>query len=1021
MSDRPLPLDRFSPDAHLTALEDLVKRYDEEREPIHYKKAAINLNETTCSSCLRFFSDISLIEAEKAGVYVPSKPVVDYFRKVGDSKEQARKNIGENLSEYDLFSEAQFLAKNEEFTLDELSTKVAGQLDIDKDNLGSVSTAIEIFSLFGFFKLDTSEEDPVVYTSDDGISPSQDNEKDTEVESVNLTSTQELPDNPREIEFPPTRGNPEALLDLVGVLSKGGTHSVESLTDDLDVSKRSVRGSTKYAKALGFVEETEEGFKLTDDGFELAFASEESERENLFKEAIKRCSSYRHILRSSIAESSEDGGDIDWIDSPTIRKELRTTFNFRDYQDETLRKAITTILQTAESAGLGEYIVGRGSKPTRLELSSGSLKQLDSLLSSSTLVKVEGEQSANQESTQSSLEFVEEEIVQDDFEDTEESVQGESNKKVFSQERGPAIQISEIRIQNFRNIRDTGFIELENVTTLIGKNESGKTSTLEAINSFSKDYEYTDRDLSNSKATSDFDGDIPIITLRFQLSKSLVEDFYPDISQEIEHPLTITRTKYFDNSYDSQIEASVDVDEPDLPSPNVLYYDSYDLISDKASIDQLKNGERNTFQNLLDIGEVSLDDFGDSMLAQSNAIEHAQNRIEDKLNAAWSQKSLNIDLNWVDSDETFHLMIQDQLNSGSAVDERPLTYPSQRSEGFQWFFSFYINLLAETSGDDHESKVLLLDDPAVYLHPEGKRDWLESVNEIGESEQVVFSSHSPYLIDKRYPSRIRAVEDTPGGGTKIREDIFESDNHTLEPLRNALGVDLGSSPFVSRRQLLVEGPTEYYVIAAVANYFNQVLDRDLFGWQEVSVMPVRGASNVVGQASWLEAEGIDYVIMLDSDKAGQDTYERIRDHNHDIKTDRVVLLQNTSSSENVVTEDMFVPQLYVSEFNAEYEEYTSELESSFEPASVEEIGGLSWEIGGIEYDGTRLDKVLVEYLEQSDIAEEIQNSRGEIELRKRQIAERIASRLNRSEVDENQLDSFNRLFAEIDSAMDPDV
>lgn len=1012
MSDVPLPLDRFSSETYLTALEDLVNRYVQDEEPVHYKKAAINLNESTCSSCLKYFSDIGLIEAEKAGVYTPSKPVIDYFRKVGDSKEDAKAEIRGILEEYDIFSEVVFLAETGEFDLDALSNKVAGQLDIDKDDVSSISKTIKIFSRFEFIKIADTEDDSVVLPSKSPSNREVETRRSTDSEQEEPLNISFDKQDATDIEFPPARGDPESLLELVEVLSEGGTHSNENLVDSLDVSKRKVRGMTQYARALGFVEERDEGYVLTDEGYELTFASDGVEQRELFRESIKRYPSYRYILQSSLDELDGESGSLD---SPTIRKELRTTFGFRENKDATLRDAITTLLKTLDGAGLGDYTVGRGGASTRLKLSPDELQSIRDLVFDAQFHDLQEEQT---DTDGSEGEDSSESPTETDVEDTSQEPDSGSEESP-EQRRGPAVRISEIRIQNFRNIRDTGFIELENVTTLIGKNESGKTSTLEAINSFSENYRYTDRDLSNSTSEVGDDEQIPIITLRFELTDQLVEKFYPEISEDAKTPLKITRTKYFDNSYESHIEADVDEDEVELPTPNILYYDSYSLISDKATVEQINSGERDTFQNLLDLGDISIEDFDGSPLTQFNTIERAENRIEDKLNNAWSQKSLNVNLNWNDSEQTVHLLIQDQFNPGSAVDERPLTYPSQRSEGFQWFLSFYINLLAESNGSGLESKVLLLDDPAVYLHPEGKRDWLESVNDIGKDEQVVFSSHSPYLIDKRYPSRIRAVEDTPRGGTKIREDIFESDSHTLEPLRNALGVDLGSSPFVSRRQLLVEGPTEYYVVAAVANYFSQALDRDLFGWQEVSVMPVRGASNVVGQASWLESEGINYAIMLDSDEAGQDVHERIQTHNPDIDSGRVVLLQNTSSSEGVVTEDLFDPELYVSEFNAEYTEFTSELEGEFEPASVES-DGLSWEIGGIDYNGSRLDQVLIEYLEGTEISEDLQNSRGEIELRKRQIAERIASRLNRSDVEEDQLESFNRLFAEIDAAMEPD-
>jgi predicted ATP-dependent endonuclease of OLD family len=958
---------------------------------------------------LKFFSEINLIFVEKAGVYVPSQPVIDYFRKIGDSKSQAKQGIKRILEDYEVFSETLFLAESGEFDLEGLSLKVAGQLDVDKDEVESISTAIEIFTQLGYIEIsDDGSVSRVINSQNETKQESKSSEKSDKQSSKESLDTKIDSD----IETPPSKSDPDTLLQVVDALSRGGVYSTEELTKDTELSKRKVQATTNYGRELGFIEKQESGHQLTDSGFELSFSSEGSEREELYKNAITQCHSYKHIIRASCDELDFEG---DVLDSQIIKKELRTTFGLRDISDTTVREVINTLLKSLDAAGFGEYIVGRGGKNTRIESSSEELESLCDQVASAHSVHQESDKVDNSASSEQSSVSEEELVDAEDADDTKESGSIDEGT-VESDTRGPAVRISEIRIQNFRNIRDTGFIGLENVTTLIGENESGKTSTLEAINSFSEEYEYKDRDLPTS-TDIDENEKMPIISLLFEINESIIDEFYPQLPEEFEPPLTIIRTKYFDNSYTAEVDAQIDADEVELPTPNILYYDSYDLIDDKATISQLENGERNTFKNILSLGGLSIKNLKDSPLSLFNMIEDAENKIEEKINNAWSQKSLKINLEWNDSNETIHLLIQDQLNPDSPTDERPLTYPSQRSEGFQWFLSFYINLLSESTSSGLESKVLLLDDPAVYLHPEGKRDWLESVNEIGNKDQVVFSSHSPYLIDKRYPSRIRAVEDTPRQGTKIREDIFGSSRRTLEPLRNALGVNLGSSPFVSGKQLLVEGPTEYYVIAAVANYFSQELNRNLFGWQEISVMPVRGAPNVVGKGSWLESEDINFAIMLDSDQEGRDIYQRIDNHNPDINSDRVTLLQNSVRSEDVVTEDLFDPQLYVSAFNEVYEDFTSELDGVFEPATIEENEGLRWDVSGIEYDGSRLDKVLIEYLENTQVAEDLKNSRGEIELRKRQIAEKIASRINKGKVNEEQLSAFNRLFSQIDSAM----
>jgi len=190
MSEIPLPLDRFSSDAYFTALEDLVTRYTQEETPIHYKKAAINQSKATTSSCLKFFSDIGLIEAEKAGVYVPSKSVIDFFRKVGESRTSAQEDVRNALMDYDVFSEVIFLAGSGNFTRKELSQKVAGQLDIDKENISSVATAIDIFDLFGYIEI--SEEGLVKKSSTtDTASDTEESEGGMKPDDAASESTQQ--------------------------------------------------------------------------------------------------------------------------------------------------------------------------------------------------------------------------------------------------------------------------------------------------------------------------------------------------------------------------------------------------------------------------------------------------------------------------------------------------------------------------------------------------------------------------------------------------------------------------------------------------------------------------------------------------------------------------------------------------------------------------------------------------------------------------------------------------------------
>ena len=43
------------------------------------------------------------------------------------------------------------------------------------------------------------------------------------------------------------------------------------------------------------------------------------------------------------------------------------------------------------------------------------------------------------------------------------------------------MKLKRFRVQNFRNVTDSGWVEMDDILTLVGKNESGKTSILKAL------------------------------------------------------------------------------------------------------------------------------------------------------------------------------------------------------------------------------------------------------------------------------------------------------------------------------------------------------------------------------------------------------------------------------------------------------------------------------------------------------------------------------------------------------------
>ena len=98
------------------------------------------------------------------------------------------------------------------------------------------------------------------------------------------------------------------------------------------------------------------------------------------------------------------------------------------------------------------------------------------------------------------------------------------------------------------------------------------------------------------------------------------------------------------------------------------------------------------------------------------------------------------------------------------IDEKGVSYrPSQRSQGQQWYLSFYINIVACLAED--RQNVILIDEPGLYLHARAQKDALHVLKSHVSTPgwPIIFSTHSPYLINVDDLENVRLVEKTEDG------------------------------------------------------------------------------------------------------------------------------------------------------------------------------------------------------------------------------------------------------------------
>ena len=230
----------------------------------------------------------------------------------------------------------------------------------------------------------------------------------------------------------------------------------------------------------------------------------------------------------------------------------------------------------------------------------------------------------------------------------------------------------------------------------------------------------------------------------------------------------------------------------------------------------------------------------------------------------WKDRALkirfNLDANHLDtiiSDPTSTYDVEVNLND--------------RSRGFQWFFAFYITFSADTDGGNAENAVILLDEPGLYLHAKSQSDLLHHL-EVDFSNQILYSTHSPFMVPTHALDSVRTVNIAEEVGTTVTNDP-SGDPRTLFPLQAALGYDLAQSLFIGPNNLIVEGVTDFWIMSAVSAYVHEK-GREALS-DSLTMTPAGGAQKVSYMVALLTSESLNVLVLLDTERDSKATKDEL--------------------------------------------------------------------------------------------------------------------------------------------------
>lgn len=293
--------------------------------------------------------------------------------------------------------------------------------------------------------------------------------------------------------------------------------------------------------------------------------------------------------------------------------------------------------------------------------------------------------------------------------------------------------------------------------------------------------------------------------------------------------------------------------------------------------------------------------------------------MSERLSQIWKQERIDFQIN---ADENLL-----RINLGEPVSVS--ASPEERSEGFNWFLSFFVQLSIEAQ-KQLKNTLILLDDPAIHLHPKGQKDFLAILEEIGKNNQVIYTTHSPFLINKNFPGRIRLLvkEDK---GTLINNKPYSNDKLRFwEPLRSAIGVSLGDSLFLGGKNLIVEGVSDQIILTGFNHKF-AAIGNSYIDLEKIAIVPGMGADSVVYMAILASSERLPTMILLDSDEKGDSVAAKIEKKASQLKT-KIIRIDEFKPKAQTI-EDLIPIENYLRALNSAY----SRIIDNFKPIEEETL------------------------------------------------------------------------------------
>ena len=373
-------------------------------------------------------------------------------------------------------------------------------------------------------------------------------------------------------------------------------------------------------------------------------------------------------------------------------------------------------------------------------------------------------------------------------------------------------------------------------------------------------------------------------------------------------------------------------------APKFLYFDEYYQMDGQANLNALI--QREDTDQLEDsdyplIGLINLARLDHrSLVATNNTAElknnlqGAGNHLTQRIVKYWSQnKHIQMRFDVRDGKPGDPVGMKEGVNVWGEVYDSvhwATTPLSNRSRGFVWFFSFLA--WYEDVKRQQQNVILLLDEPGLSLHGRAQADLLRYFDAELSGHQLLYTTHSPFMIDPTKFERVRIVQDLgidahdalpkDEDGTKVLANVFDATEDSLFPLQGALGYEIQQTLFIGPNSLVVEGVADMLYLRAVSAQLQR--EKRVGLSEEWVITPVGGSGKVPTFVALLGSQkGINVATLLDIQASDRQLIEDLYKKKLLTKKQVSTYAEFTGGTEADV-EDMFDRDFYVELVNGEF-------------------------------------------------------------------------------------------------------